>query len=176
MSLRLPASLKLTLPLVLLGMVALLGVINALYNLPRADQAAETQGRHALAQEMSRLQSTVEYLLLRGDPAAAQHQVSVLAHNLDYRVAALTDAPSSTTATSSMILALKSTPGLKRAPGVQTVRTAAPSRMARTKGSSQAWPTRPCSTRARPMAAPMTTMDRPTPGAIRRRNAIGAVG
>ena len=92
MSLRLPTSLKLTLPLVLLGMVALLGVINALYNLPRADQAAETQGRHALAQEMSRLQSTVEYLLLRGDLAAAQHQVSVLAHNLDYRVAALTDA------------------------------------------------------------------------------------
>ena len=91
MTLRLPTTLKVTLPLVLIGMVALLGTVNALRNLPRAEQAAEAQGRTVLAQEMSRLQSTVEYLLLRGDLPAAQHQVSVLSHNLDYPVAALTD-------------------------------------------------------------------------------------
>lgn len=91
MTLRLPTTLKLTLPLVLLGLVALLATVNALRNLPRAEQAAERQGRAVLAQEISRLQSAVEYLLLRGDLPAAQHQVSVLSHNRDYQVAALTD-------------------------------------------------------------------------------------
>jgi two-component system NtrC family sensor kinase len=33
----------------------------------------------------------LEYLLLKGDPAAAQHQIAVLAHNQDVVVAALTD-------------------------------------------------------------------------------------
>ena len=40
---------------------------------------------------MSRLQSTLEYLLLKGDETAAQREISVLAHNHDVLFAALTD-------------------------------------------------------------------------------------
>jgi PAS domain S-box-containing protein len=58
---------------------------------PRAERAAEEDSRKRLAQEMSRLQSTLEYLLLKGDVAVAQHEIEVLAHNHDVTVAALTD-------------------------------------------------------------------------------------
>ena len=47
--------------------------------------------RKRLAQEMSRLQSTLEYLLLKGDVTAAQREISVLAHNHDVLFAALAD-------------------------------------------------------------------------------------
>ena len=44
-----------------------------------------------MAQEVSRLQSTLEYLLLKGDVDAAQHEIAVLAHNHDVVLAALTN-------------------------------------------------------------------------------------
>jgi len=90
-SLRVPASLKVTVPLILLGFAATLSSVNLLYHVPRAERAAEDESRKRLAQEMSRLQSTLEYLLLKGDQAAAQHEIAVLAHNHDYIVVALTD-------------------------------------------------------------------------------------
>ena len=65
--------------------------MNLLYHVPQAERAAEEDSRKRLAQEMSRLQSTLEYLLLKGDLAAAQHEIAVLAHNHDVVVAALTD-------------------------------------------------------------------------------------
>ena len=58
----------------------------------------------------------------------------------DRIVAALTEAPRSTTAISSSSLALKSIPGFHAAPGVQAVRTAAPTRMASTRASIHARP------------------------------------
>ena len=91
MSIRVPTSLKLTVPLILLGFAAMLSTVNLLYHVPRAERAAEEDSRKRLAQEMSRLQSTLEYLLLKGDEAAAQHEIAVLAHNHDYIRAALTD-------------------------------------------------------------------------------------
>ena len=91
MTLRVPASLKVTVPLILLGFAATLSAVNLLYHVPRAERAAEEESRKRLAQEMSRLQSTLEYLLLKGDQAAAQHEIAVLAHNHDYIVVALTD-------------------------------------------------------------------------------------
>ena len=91
MSFRLPASLKLTVPLILLGFAATLSAVNLLYHVPQAERAADDYTRKRLAQEMSRLQSTLEYLLLKGDQAAAQHEIAVLAHNHDYLFAALTD-------------------------------------------------------------------------------------
>ncbi|HKW39193.1 MAG TPA: ATP-binding protein [Burkholderiales bacterium] len=91
MNLRLPASLKVTVPLILLGFAATLSTVNLLYHVPQAERAAEDDIRKRLAQEMSRLQSTLEYLLLKGDEAAASHEISVLAHNHDYVFAALTD-------------------------------------------------------------------------------------
>jgi len=90
-SFRVPASLKLTVPLILLGFAATLSAVNLLYHVPRAERAADDATRKRLAQEMSRLQSTLEYLLLKGDEAAAQHEIAVLAHNHDYVFAALTD-------------------------------------------------------------------------------------
>lgn len=91
MSLRLPVSLKITVPLILLGFAATLSAVNLVYHVPQAERAAEDDIRKRLAQEMSRLQSTLEYLLLKGDEAAAAHEIAVLAHNHDYVFAALTD-------------------------------------------------------------------------------------
>jgi signal transduction histidine kinase len=89
MMLRMP--LKLTVPLILLGFAATLSAVNLLVHVPQAERAAEDDIRKRLAQDMSRLQSTLEYLLLKGDEAAASHEISVLAHNHDYVFAALTD-------------------------------------------------------------------------------------
>ena len=86
-----PASLKLTVPLILLLFAAILSTVNLLYHVPQAERVAEEDSRKRLTQELSRLQSTLEYLLLKGDLAAAQHEIEVLAHNHDVIVAALTD-------------------------------------------------------------------------------------
>jgi two-component system NtrC family sensor kinase len=91
MRLPLPESLKVTVPLILLAFAATLSTVNLIYHVPRAERAAEDDSRKRLAQELSRLQSTLEYLLLKGDDAIANHQVSVLAHNHDVVLAALTD-------------------------------------------------------------------------------------
>jgi two-component system NtrC family sensor kinase len=88
---RIPASLKVTVPLILLGFVAVLSTVNLLYHVPQAEREAVEDNRKRLAQEMSRLQSTLEYLLLKGDAEAAKHEIAVLAHNHDVVVAALTD-------------------------------------------------------------------------------------
>ena len=99
MTLRVPASLRLTVPLILLGFAATLSAFNFLYHVPRAERAAEQESRKRLAQEMSRLQSTLEYLLLKGDQAVAQHEIAVLAHNHDYLYVCLTDDRGSVIAT-----------------------------------------------------------------------------
>lgn len=88
---RIPVSLKVTVPLILLVFAGTLSAINLLYHVPQAEHEAEEDNRKRLAQEMSRLQSTVEYLLLKGDMDAAQHEIAVLAHNHDVVVAALAD-------------------------------------------------------------------------------------
>ncbi|MFT4100786.1 MAG: ATP-binding protein [Burkholderiaceae bacterium] len=86
-----PFPLKISIPLLLLGFAAALSLFNALYHLPRAEHDVEVDGRKRVAQELSRLQSTLEYLLLKGDLAAAQHQVAVVAHDHDIALAALGD-------------------------------------------------------------------------------------
>jgi PAS domain S-box-containing protein len=88
---RVPASLKFTVPLILLAFTGILSAVNLLYHVPQAEHEAEEESRKRLAQEMSRLQSTLEYLLLKGDVEAAQHEIAVLAHNHDVVLAALTD-------------------------------------------------------------------------------------
>ena len=88
---RSPASLKFTVPLILLGFTAMLSTVNLLYHVPQAEHAAEEDNRKRMTQEMSRLQSTLEYLLLKGDLTGAQHEIAVLAHNHDVVLAALTD-------------------------------------------------------------------------------------
>ncbi len=91
MNIRFPTSLKVTVPLILLVFAATLSAVNLLYHVPKAERAAEDDSRKRLAQEMSRLQSTLEYLLLKGEVAVAQHEIEVLAHNHDVTLAALTD-------------------------------------------------------------------------------------
>ena len=88
---RVPTSLRVTVPLILLGFAATLSAVNLLHHVPRAERAAEEECRKRFAQDMSRLQSTLEYELLKGDMASAQHEIAVLAHNHDYVFAALTD-------------------------------------------------------------------------------------
>ena len=91
MTIRIPWSLKVTVPLILLAFAATLSAVNLLYYVPRAERLAEENSRKRLAQELSRLQSTLEYLLLKGDQAVAQREITVLAHNHDYVFVALTD-------------------------------------------------------------------------------------
>lgn len=87
----LPTSLKFTVPLILLAFAATLSTVNLLYHVPQAERAEAEDGRKRLAQEMSRLQATLEYLLLKGELNAAQHEIGVLAHNHDVTEAALAD-------------------------------------------------------------------------------------
>ncbi|HWD16595.1 MAG TPA: ATP-binding protein [Casimicrobiaceae bacterium] len=89
--LRVSASLKLIVPLMLLAFTGILSAVNLLYHVPQAEHTAEEESRKRLAQEMSRLQSTLEYLLLKGDTEAARHEIDVLAHSHDVVLAALTD-------------------------------------------------------------------------------------
>jgi PAS domain S-box-containing protein len=91
MRLRVPWSLKVTVPLTLLGFAATLAAVNLLYHVPQAELAAEENCRKEFAQDISRLQSTLEYQLVKGDTANAQHEIAVLAHNHAYTFAALTD-------------------------------------------------------------------------------------
>ena len=87
----LPTSLKLTVPLVLLGFAVALSALNLAYQVPRAERAVEEDHRERLLQELSRLQSTLEYLLLKGDIEGARREVAILASNRNYTVVALTD-------------------------------------------------------------------------------------
>ncbi|HKE41064.1 MAG TPA: PAS domain S-box protein [Casimicrobiaceae bacterium] len=91
MKIRFPTSLKVTVPLILLLFTAILSAVNLLYSLPRAEREAEEESRKRLAQELSRLQSTLEYLVLKGDMTVAQHEIDVLAHDHDVTLAALID-------------------------------------------------------------------------------------
>ncbi len=90
-NLRVSTSLKFTLPLILLGFAATLSTVNLLYHVPQAERAAAERSRERFTQEMSRLQSTLEYLSLKGDLDTIQHEIAVLAHNHDIVFAALTD-------------------------------------------------------------------------------------
>lgn len=91
MTLQVPASLRLTVPLILLGFAAILSTVNVLYHVPRAERAAVDGVYKRVVQELSRLQSTLEYLLLKGDLEGAQREIAVLAHNHDYVYVALAD-------------------------------------------------------------------------------------
>ena len=91
MKIRIPASLNITVPLILLVFAATLCAVNLLYHVPEAERGAEEDARTRLAQEMSRLQSTLEYLLLKGDLEAAEHEIAVLAHSHDVTLAVMTD-------------------------------------------------------------------------------------
>ena len=62
MTFRVPASLRLTVPLILLGFAATLSTVNFFYHVPRAERIAEENVGKRLAQAMSRLQSTLDYL------------------------------------------------------------------------------------------------------------------
>src|SRR4030088_627578 len=91
MTIPVPVSLRVTVPLILLGFVAILSTVNLFYHVPQAERGAEEDNRKRLAEEMSRLQSTLEYLLLKGDVAAAQHGMAGLGQNDDVGSAAPTD-------------------------------------------------------------------------------------
>ena len=55
----LPASLKVTVLLVLLGFAVALSALNLSFQVPRAERAVEEEHRERLLQELSRLQSTL---------------------------------------------------------------------------------------------------------------------
>ncbi len=91
MKLSLFPSLKITVPLLLLAFAALLSSVNFLYHIPRAEQAAANNAREHLFQEISRMQASLEYLLLKGDLEGARREVAVLASSPEYSIVALLD-------------------------------------------------------------------------------------
>src|SRR6188768_3160856 len=91
MKLRVPTSLQVTVPLLLLAFAAVLGTVHLLHEVPRAESAAEDDVRKRLAEELTRLQSTAGYFMIKGDIAGAQHEIAVLARNQDVALALLTD-------------------------------------------------------------------------------------
>jgi PAS domain S-box-containing protein len=84
-------SLKITVPLILLGFAAILSAVNVLHFVPQVERAVEEDTEKRLAQEMSRLQSTMEYLILKGETTVAEHEIEALAHNHEVNFAALTN-------------------------------------------------------------------------------------
>ncbi|MGB0128980.1 MAG: PAS domain S-box protein, partial [Rhodocyclaceae bacterium] len=86
-----PRSLKVIVLLGLIGFTAALSVLNLVYHVPRAERAVEDDTRDRLFQELSRLQSSLEYMLLKADIEGARREVAVLAFNHDFMVAVLTD-------------------------------------------------------------------------------------
>ena len=82
-------------------------------------------------------------------------------------VAALIDAPRSTTAISSTSLALKSMPGFHRLPGTQVVRIAAPIKIASTSASIHVLPENTSSISAKAYPAAATSEQSTNPGRIR---------
>ncbi len=87
-----------------------------------------------------------------GSPAAAM-------------VAALTEAPSKTTATSRRYLVLKAMPSCHLSHGVHRLRTVVPIRMASTNASSHTLPANIRSPVSKAKAAPETATQSPMPGA-----------
>ena len=86
-----PGSLKVIVPLGLLGFSAVLSLLNLAYHIPQAERAVEADNREHLFQDLSRLQSSLEYLLLKSDIEGARREVAILAFNHDYSLAVLTD-------------------------------------------------------------------------------------
>lgn len=86
-----PGSLKLIVPLSLLGFAVVLSVLNLVYHAPRAERGVEEDERERLFQDLSRLQSSLEYALLKGDNEGALREVAIVAFNHNYTVAVLTD-------------------------------------------------------------------------------------
>jgi len=84
-------SLKITVPLILLGFAAILSIVNVVHYVPQVEHAVEEDTEKRLAQEMSRLQSTLEYLILKGETVVAEHEIEALAHNHEVNFAVLTN-------------------------------------------------------------------------------------
>lgn len=86
-----PQSLKVIVPLGLFAFAAALFLLTFHYYVPSAERSAEQEKREWLLQDLSRLQSSLEYLLLKGDLEGARREVAILAFNHDCNVAALSD-------------------------------------------------------------------------------------
>ncbi len=84
-------SLKVTVPLFLLVFATVLSTVNFIYHIPRAEQGAEDKARQRLFQELSRLQGSLEYLLLKGDLEGARREVAILASHPEYQAVVLLD-------------------------------------------------------------------------------------
>ena len=91
MRLLIPSSLKVTVPLLLVVFAAVLTVVSIMYSIPRAQQDIEEKTRELLFQKLSRLQSSLEYLLLKGDLLGAQREIAVLASQPDHGTVLLLD-------------------------------------------------------------------------------------
>ena len=85
------ATLRITVPAAVLVFAAGLIAVNFLYYLPSAERALEDQARARLVQELKRLQSALEYLLLNGDLKGAQREIAILASNPEFTTVALVD-------------------------------------------------------------------------------------
>ncbi|MGH8478953.1 MAG: ATP-binding protein [Gammaproteobacteria bacterium] len=84
-------SLKRTVPLLLLAFAGILSAVDVLYHIPRAERTATNRARERLFQDLSRLQGSVEYLVLKGDLEGARREATVLGSNPECEIAMLLD-------------------------------------------------------------------------------------
>ena len=84
-------SLKRTVPLLLLAFAGILSAVDLLYHIPRAERTATNRARERLFQDLSGLQGSVEYLVLKGDLEGARREVTVLGSNPECEIAMLLD-------------------------------------------------------------------------------------
>lgn len=75
----------------MLAFAAGLSAGNYLYYLPSAERALEEQARARVVQELTRLQSALEYLLLKGDLEGVRREIALLASNPEFMTVALVD-------------------------------------------------------------------------------------
>ena len=87
----LPPSIRLTVPLILFGFVLALSALYLLYQVPRAEAAVEAEHGERVLQEMSRLRSTLEYLLGKEDIDGVRREVTKLASNRNNIFVVMTD-------------------------------------------------------------------------------------
>lgn len=85
------ATLRITVPAAVLVFAAGLIALNFLYYLPSAERDLEDQARARLVQELTRVQSALEYLLLNGDLKGAQREIALLASSPEFSTVALVD-------------------------------------------------------------------------------------
>ena len=82
MGVWIPASLRITVLLLMLGFAAILSAVNLLYHAPRAERVAQNNASRQFAQDMSSCKALSNIYCLKGELVIAQHEVRYCAQTM----------------------------------------------------------------------------------------------